>query len=102
MMRASGVLLALLVGGAGATELRANPIRKVVTMLQDMQKSVEAEGKKEEDLFDKFMCYCSGGEGALEASIQQGKAQIEQLSGAIESKTAEASQLDQDLVTHKS
>merc|ERR1719316_1426140 len=87
---------------ATAVELRANPIRKVVTMLQDMQKTVEAEGKKEEDLFEKFMCYCSGGEGALDASISQGKAQIEQLTSSIERGTAEKSQLAQDLKTHKS
>jgi len=87
---------------SAGSELRANPIRKVVTMLQDMQKTVEAEGKKEEDLFDKFMCYCSGGEGALEASISEGKAQIEQLTSSIERGTAEKSQLEQDLKTHKS
>merc|ERR1719198_2244470 len=80
----------------------SNPIRKVVTMLQDMQKTVESEGKKEEDLFDKFMCYCSGGEGALDASITQGKAQIEQLTASIERGTAEKSQLEQDLAQHKS
>jgi len=79
----------------------ANPIRKVVTMLQDMQKTVEEEGKKEEDLFEKFMCYCSGGEGALDASISAGKAQIEQLTASIERGTAEKSQLDQDIVSHK-
>merc|ERR1719198_1038436 len=85
------------------SELRgSNPIRKVVTMLQDMQKTVESEGKKEEDLFEKFMCYCSGGEGALEASITQGNAQIEQLTASIERGTAEKSQLEQDLKTHKS
>merc|ERR1719316_590068 len=87
--------------GATTAELRANPIRKVVTMLQDMQKTVEAEGKKEEDLFEKFMCYCSGGEGALDASIKQGQAQIEQLTAAIDRGTAEKSQLDQDIATHK-
>merc|ERR1719456_1855840 len=70
-------------------------------MLQDMQKTVEGEGKKEEDLFDKFMCYCSNGEGALDASIEAGKAQVEQLGSAIESGTAEKSQLDQDIVQHK-
>merc|ERR1719161_1334276 len=79
----------------------ANPIRKVVTMLQDMQKSVEEEGKKEEDLFDKFMCYCSNGEGALEASIQAGNAQIEQLGGTMEKGAAEKSQLEQDIASHK-
>merc|ERR1719262_1106633 len=70
-------------------------------MLQDMQKSVEEEGKKEEDLFDKFMCYCSNGESALEASIQQGKAQIEQLGNTVERTIAEKSELDQAIVTHK-
>merc|ERR1719482_458046 len=91
-----------LCGVVSATELHgSNPIRKVVTMLQDMQKTVEEEGKKEEDLFDKFMCYCQGGEGALEASIEQGKAQIEQLSATIKRGTAEKSQLEQDLVQHK-
>ena len=34
----------------------ANPIRKVVKLLQDMQMEIEAEGEKEKDLFDKFMC----------------------------------------------
>ena len=32
-----------------------NPIRNVVTMLQMMQKQVEAEGENEKDLFEKFM-----------------------------------------------
>ena len=40
-------------------QVEANPIRKVVTLLQDMQKELEAEGKKEEDLYNKFMCYCT-------------------------------------------
>merc|ERR1719421_2394226 len=70
-------------------------------MLQDMQKSVEAEGEKQEDLFDKFMCYCSNGEGALDASISEGKAQVEALGATIERGTAEKSQLDQDIVQHK-
>merc|ERR1719174_1072596 len=94
-------LLAAASAEASGEGLRVNPIRKVVTMLQDMQKEVEAEGKKEEGLFDNFMCYCSGGEGALEASITQGKAQIEQLTADIERGTAEKSQLDQDVATHK-
>merc|ERR1719262_1151882 len=83
------------------TGLRKNPIRKVVTMLQDMQKSVEEEGEKEEDLFDKFMCYCSNGEGALDASIQAGKAQIEQLGSAIEKGTVEEEGKKEEITAHK-
>jgi hypothetical protein len=101
MAAASLTLLVVLAGLVAPTAAGANPIRKVVTMLQDMQKSVEEEGKKEEDLFDKFMCYCSNGEGALEASIQQGKAQIEQLATTVDRTIAEKSQLDQAIVSHK-
>merc|ERR1719409_276677 len=103
---ATAIVVALLAGHASAVPTAAatgsNPIRKVVTMLQDMQKTVEAEGKKEEELFEKFMCYCSGGESKLQAAIDQGKAQIESLTSKIERGTAEKSQLDQDLATHKS
>merc|ERR1719443_2335845 len=70
-------------------------------MLQDMEKTVESEGKKEEEMFDKFMCYCSGGEAKLDASIAEGRAQIESLSHNIEHGTAEKKQLDQDVATAK-
>ena len=50
-------------------QYQANPIRKVVGMLQDMQKSAEEEGNKEKDLFEAFMCYCSNGASSLDASI---------------------------------
>jgi len=82
-------------------ELRANPIRKVVTMLQDMQKTVQEEGEKEAALFEKFMCYCSGGEGSLDSAISQGEAQIKVLTSSTERGAAEASQLKQDIASHK-
>jgi hypothetical protein len=60
-------------GAAGKVLLSVNPIRRVVTMLQSMQKKVAAEGEKEEELFDKFMCYCKNGRGSLEGSIASAK-----------------------------
>ena len=50
-------------GASSSTALNATPMRKVVTMLQMMQNKVTAEGKKEEVLFEKFMCYCQTGIG---------------------------------------
>jgi len=38
-------------------------------MLQKMQKRVEADGEKEKELYEKFMCYCSSGTGDLQKSI---------------------------------
>jgi hypothetical protein len=100
-MRAFAGAFALLVLAVAASEVQKNPIRKVVTMLQDMQKSVEAEGKKEQDLFDKFMCYCSNGAGSLDAAIATSQSSIESLTSKVQSETALKSQLEQDVVQHK-
>ena len=59
MIRATALLLCSWSCVALTLQMEANPIRKVVTLLQDMQKELEAEGKKEEELYNKFMCYCT-------------------------------------------
>merc|ERR1719174_1953199 len=99
MMR-STVLLCLLTGAA-ALSTSANPIRKVVTLMQNMQKEIEAEGAKEKELFDKFMCYCSSNNGALAKAVADGKAAIEELGAKLKSEEAEKSQNEQDLIQHK-
>ena len=59
MIRATALLLCSWSCVALTLQMEANPIRKVVTLLQDMQKELEAEGEKEEELYNKFMCYCT-------------------------------------------
>jgi len=78
-------------------KLNVNPIRRVVTMLQMMQKKVEAEGEKEEQMYEKFMCYCKNGKGALEASLEAAKAKNEQLLSSIEETDASLKQTKADL-----
>jgi len=79
----------------------ANPIRKVVTLMQNMQKEIEAEGAKEKEMFDKFMCYCSQGTGTLDKAIADSTAAIEELSSKLKSEEAEKVQTAQDLIGHK-
>jgi len=76
---------------------RANPIRKVVTMLQNMQAKVEAEGKKETELFEKFMCYCKTGTSDLSKSIDDAGTKMPQVASDIESSEALLTQTKQDL-----
>jgi len=74
-------------GGALAREdaaLTANPIRKVVNMLQAMQKKVEAEGARDKELFDKFMCYCKTGVSGLQKEIGDANTKVPQLASSIE------------------
>jgi len=74
----------------------ANPVRKVVTLLQKMQASVEADGEKEKELYEKFMCYCKTGAGDLGKSIEAAEAKIPQLEADVksaESKKAETQEV---------
>jgi hypothetical protein len=79
----------------------ANPIRKIVTLLQNMQKEIEAEGAKEKELFDKFMCFCSGSDGDLKKKAADATASIEELTAKLKSEEAEKVQLTQELIGHK-
>merc|ERR1719265_1228803 len=81
--------------------MTANPIRKIVTLLQDMSKEIEAEGAKEKELFDKFMCFCNGNTAEMEKSVADAKSKIEELAAQVESEKAEKTQIAQDLIGHK-
>jgi septal ring factor EnvC (AmiA/AmiB activator) len=84
-----------------AAVLAANPIRKVVTLLQDLQKEIEAEGEKEEDLYNKFQCYCKGNTDNLSTAGTEAAAQIEALSAKVKQETAEKKQVGEELAQHK-
>jgi len=100
---AMGIPKLILACGAGAavhassTSAGANPIRKVVTMLQMMQKKVEAEGEKSKELFDKFMCYCKNSGGDLAKGIADAEDKVSELPSAIEEAEANLKQLKEDL-----
>jgi len=78
-----------------------NPIRRVVKLLQKMQSSVEAEGQKEKELFEEFMCYCKTGTSDLTKSIDAAENKIPQVSSALEKAEATKTQLENDLKEHK-
>jgi predicted nucleic acid-binding Zn-ribbon protein len=86
---------------SGGLTLRVNPIRRVVNMLDSMTKKIEAEGAKEQELFDKFMCYCKNGRGALEQSIADAEDKIPKVQAAIDAMGAEVEQLDADIKAAK-
>mmetsp|Transcript_26616 Transcript_26616/g.48255 ORF Transcript_26616/g.48255 Transcript_26616/m.48255 type:complete len:692 (+) Transcript_26616:60-2135(+) len=79
----------------------ANPIRRVVTMLQNMQAKVATEAEKEKVLYDKFMCYCKTSGGALSESIAAAEAAAPALVSEIEQASAKKVQMEADLKAAK-
>mmetsp|Transcript_27905 Transcript_27905/g.48580 ORF Transcript_27905/g.48580 Transcript_27905/m.48580 type:complete len:703 (+) Transcript_27905:124-2232(+) len=103
-MRAALVFVALLVpASASFTEqsAAANPIRKVVTMLQVMQKKIAAEGVTETELFEKFECYCGSSGADLKASIAAAETKIPSVTSDIEEAESKVAQLKEDLKNHQ-
>jgi len=80
----------------------ANPIRKVVTMLQSMQAKVEEEGEKELALYEKYMCYCKTAGGDLSASIADAGSSISDLGNKIKAAEEQKVVLSEELKTAQS
>merc|ERR1719163_1632355 len=56
----------------------------VVTMLQNMQKGVAAEGEKQRAAFDKYMCWCKSNAASLGKSIGDANVKVPALQSDIE------------------
>merc|ERR1719364_27872 len=102
-MKLVSVCLFCLLGSTAASsdginsEARVNPIRKVVTMLQNMQTKITSEGEKKEKIFDQYMCYCKNADGTLGKSISAAENKIPQVESAISEGTATKKQLETEL-----
>merc|ERR1719482_2102227 len=66
-------------------------------MMQMMQNKITAEGKREEELMEKFLCYCETSSGTLAKSIDDAKTKIPQLESDIKEAEAMKAQLEQDI-----
>merc|ERR1719389_304710 len=100
-MRAVAFATVLSLAAASSEAAQANPIRKVVTMLQTMEKKVTAEGEKEKALFEKYMCYCKNSGGDLSKSIGDADTKIPQLGSDIKEAEAKKVQMDEDIKKHQ-
>jgi peptidoglycan hydrolase CwlO-like protein len=96
-MQASVLFLLCLVGKASGEALAANPIRKVVTLLQGMQTKIQAEGAKKEKMFDTYMCYCSNADGTLGKSISDAETKIPLVESSIKEDAALKKQLESEV-----
>jgi len=96
------VVFAALALALGSEErVGANPIRRVVNLLQAMQTKVEEEGEKEAELYEKFVCYCKNNKESLKASIVEAANRITQLETQVKEDTAAKNALDEELKNHK-
>jgi len=79
------------------TTTLANPVRKVITLLQNMAKKLDSEAKRDEALHDKYMCYCKTSGNTLSEGIAASTTKIPQVESELEELTSKKQQLKGDI-----
>merc|ERR1712194_122088 len=84
-----------------SAESKPNPIRRVVTLLQEMQKEITVEVEKEKEMYEKFQCFCKQNSGTLDAKTKEAAALIKKTKAEVASLTGEKKQLKEEIAKHK-
>jgi DNA repair exonuclease SbcCD ATPase subunit len=95
------LLMSAVLAAGVREELGENPIRRIVNLLQKMQSEVTEEAKRDEELTEKFVCYCEKNDGELSTSTESLRAKIPEIEASITEAVALKEQLDAELVKHK-
>jgi len=91
------VVAGLAVFGAALTTTGSGPITKVITLLKDMQKELEAEAKEDKETYEKLKCWCdTNGAGKTQAVTDQ-KAKIDELNALIEGGSGKIGELSTEI-----
>merc|ERR1719392_399992 len=96
MMRTTVFLLFVMAGSASALRVESakdRPVTKVVNLLKDMQAQLEEEASKDEELYDKLVCWCETNEKDKTKAIEIANQMIKDFTAAIEESAAKNSQL---------
>jgi len=80
-------------------DAKNNPISKVITLLKDMQKELEAEAKADGEIYDTFACWCETNDKEKSKAIADAEAKIKDLNLAIEEFTASSARLGVEIKT---
>merc|ERR1719217_1714200 len=80
-----------------AEEAKSRPVAKVITLLKDMLAQMEKEAEEDQEVYDKFVCWCETNDKEKTKSIADAEARIENLTAKIEELTALSSQLQTEL-----
>jgi len=83
--------------GARLRVVAPNPIRRIVDLLQDMQAKIEAEGVKEQKLFDSYTCYCHTTKAFQRKEIASANENIPQLETTLKEDSSLKAQLESEI-----
>jgi len=91
------LVLAVLLGAAAA----ADPVAKVIKLLEDLKKGVETAGTDEAKAYGKYACFCKDTTKTKATSIKDGEDSINDLSADITDNTASKEEKEAEVKKRK-
>merc|ERR1719389_316463 len=97
------LLLSLLAAPSVANvEAKNRPVSKVITLLNDMIKTLETEAKEDAETYEAMDCWCTTNDKGKTKAIADGESTIAELTAAIQSFTALSSKLTTEIANLES
>mmetsp|Transcript_40858 Transcript_40858/g.89006 ORF Transcript_40858/g.89006 Transcript_40858/m.89006 type:complete len:660 (+) Transcript_40858:78-2057(+) len=76
------------------------PITKVVNLLKEMQHQLEGDAQRDEETYNKLVCWCQSSDKEKTEAIANAQSRITDLTAAIEENSAYSAQLEVELKQH--
>jgi hypothetical protein len=73
------------------------PIRKVITLIEEMKATVEKDGSDDLEAYDKYMCWCETNDKEKTTAIENAETRIAELTAFIEEAAATEGQLKTEI-----
>jgi len=94
--------VSMLAAGASALsfnveEAKNRPVTKVITLLKDMAKQLEAENEEDAAIYDKMACWCTTNDKEKTKAISEAEERIASLTAAIEEGTGKSAALTTEI-----
>jgi len=78
-------------------EAKNRPVAKVITLLKDMQKQLQADAEADQEIYNKLACWCKTNDAEKTTAIQNAEQKITQLTAEIEELTANSARLNTEI-----
>ncbi|CAE7194867.1 unnamed protein product [Symbiodinium natans] len=102
MKRIAVLSVAYLLGAAASDAApKQYPVTKVVNLLKDMQKKLEAEAEEDEEVDEKMKCWCKETEQSKSESVTKIESEMANLGGLIDTSAADSARLVSELTGHE-
>jgi len=97
MIQFTALLMAQAIPAAAQATSPISPIRKVVTLIEEMKKQVEKDAEDDTAAYDKYMCWCETNRKEKTTAVKNAEEQIEDLTAFVQEAAAKESELKTEI-----